>query len=156
MILTTHDELAQYQDLCSTFPVAIAWAQKVDWDTLADGKHNIDGDRLFLIKETVTLEPVGSDSVWEAHNRYIDILLILNGTERFGWAPRTDELPVRTPYDQHTDKILFDASKFSGSTLDVRAGQAIIFFPTDSHLPCQEIDGPKPVQRAVFKVRVDE
>lgn len=155
MILTTHAELLQYVALNTNFADAIEWADQADWNNLAEGKHNIDGERLFLINETVTLQPLGPESVWEAHNRYVDILLILEGTERIGWAPRTNELPLRNAYNEATDKVLFEASDFSGTMIDVEAGQAVIMFPSDAHVPCLAIDGPKQVKRAVFKVRVD-
>ena len=156
MILTSRNELSLYQNLCGNFQDAIKWAEQADWDSLAEGNHSIDGDRIFLIHEVVALKPLCPESVWEAHNRYIDILLILSGAERLGWAPRSSDLPIRTAYDEQTDKILFDAAEFDGSYVDVRAGQAVIFLPCDAHVPCLPIDGPKSVRRAVFKVQVEE
>lgn len=153
MILTTHSELSQYQTICPNFADAIAWAEQTNWASLSEGKHSIDVDRLFLINEIVTLLPLGPESVWEAHNQYIDVLLILEGTERLGWAPRTAELPIRTAYDEATDKVLFDAANFSGTMIDVKAGQAVIMFPSDTHVPCLAFEDSKQVKRAVFKVR---
>lgn len=155
MILTTLSELPAYQSLCPNFADAITWSRQADWAALPAGKHAIDGDRLFVIIESLNTQPLTNDSIWEAHDRYIDIQCILEGTERMGWTPRTDHLPVRQPYDTETDKVFYDASRVTGTMIDVESGQAVIFFPHDAHAPGLAIDEPKPVKKAVFKVRID-
>ncbi|TWU00065.1 Toxin-antitoxin biofilm protein TabA [Botrimarina colliarenosi] len=155
MILTTLDDLARYACLGPNFAKAIEWARGADWAALTPGKHPIDGERLFLICETMTPRPLGPETVWEAHDRYADIQCLLEGAERMGWTPRTDDLPVRTPYDAATDKVFYDPEKIRGEWFDFRPGQVMFFFPEDAHAPCVAPESPAPVKRAVFKVRLD-
>lgn len=155
MILTTRDELARYACLGKNFADAIAWARDADWASLTPGKHPIDGERLFLIVEAVTPRPFGAETVWEAHDRYADIQCLIVGAERFAWAPRSGDLPIRTPYDAATDKVFYDPEKMRGDWFDFRAGHAVIFFPEDTHAPCVAPADPQPVKRAVFKVLLD-
>ena len=156
MILTPRDNLARYACLGKNFADAIEWARGLDWEAVTEGRHVIDGERLFLICERVTPKPFGTETVWEAHNRYADIQLLLEGAERMGWAPRTDDLPVRTPYDAAGDKIFFDPLGVNGEWFDFRPGQAMIFFPEDTHAPCVAPTSTVGAtsKRAVIKVRL--
>jgi len=162
MIFTTLSDLSFYQSLCPNFADAIAWANQADWAALPTGKHAIDGDRLFVIIESLNTQSLTNDSIWEAHDRYIDIQYILQGRERMGWIPRTDALPVRMPYDSATDKVFYEAAQITntigGTMIDVAAGQAVVFFPQDAHAPGLIAGGsaqPQAVKKAVFKVRID-
>jgi len=158
MILTTLQQLTRYQPQCPNFADAIAWAEQANPASLAFGKHDIDGERLFVIHESIELSPFGPDSVWEAHNRYIDIQYILEGTERMAYAPRTESLPVKTPYDFATDKVFYDAAQLQGTMIDVPAGHTAVLFPEDTHAPGLALDDPaasRAVKKLVLKVRVD-
>lgn len=154
MILTTLDELARYRCLGGAFAAAIEWLAATDLAALPEGRHAIDGERVFVICERMTPKPFGPDTVWEAHDRYADIQCLAEGAERFGWAPRTDDLPVRTPYDPAGDKVFYEPEQVPAEWVDLHPGRAIIVFPEDTHAPCVAAGAAGESKRVVVKVLI--
>jgi biofilm protein TabA len=69
----------------------------------------------------------------EAHRRYIDIQIPVEGTEEMGWADIRDSGEVVTPYNPDKD-VEFYAGPVS-TWFTVAPGQFAIFFPEDAHQP---------------------
>jgi biofilm protein TabA len=98
---------------------------------LPEGKHVIDGERIFALVQRYHPKPAG-EATWEAHRRYIDVQYIVEGAERIGYAALGDGLKVTTPYDAEKDAAMFDAR---GDLFEVPAGAFAIFMPQDVHAP---------------------
>jgi biofilm protein TabA len=124
----------------------------------ADGHNLLDfekskteiGRGVKLIIDEYTTKPE-TEKKAEYHRKYIDLQLMLSGTERFGYADLS----------RCTDKIPYDAEKEAGfvnGILDfctLHTGSFALFYPNDVHMPgVQMADGPGSVKKAVFKIPV--
>jgi biofilm protein TabA len=110
------------------------------------GRHEIDGERLLVI----VAEDTGrgrSAARLEAHRKYIDIQLALEGNDEIGWKPTTACRQLAEAYDPARDIEFFADPPEMWLSLGV--GQFAVFFPDDSHAP---LAGTGPVRKAVFKV----
>jgi YhcH/YjgK/YiaL family protein len=116
----------------------------------ADGTYDLDGSNVRAIVQRYPSKPI-EQCMWEAHRNYIDIQFIESGAESIGWAP-IESLKSREPYSAERDVEFFDGN--GGETFTLRAGMFAIFFPTDAHRPCIQIDHPTEVAKVVFKIAV--
>ena len=118
-------------------PEVAAWLGAIAND-IAQGRHDI-GAYDYANVEPLALR-AREDAPLEAHRRYIDIHIPLDGPETIGWAP-TDTLThiVGPGYNAEQD-IAFYEDK-AHTFLDVQPGQCAVFFPEDAHAPNIGIPG---------------
>ncbi|OPY92316.1 MAG: Toxin-antitoxin biofilm protein TabA [Syntrophaceae bacterium PtaU1.Bin231] len=132
MILDVLKNAHRYPALNKGFAGAMEFFLRPDLKGLPIGKYEIDGDRVYAM---VSKDPGRrkEDALLETHERYIDIQLVLAGTDDMGWKPK---LLCRQPsgeYDQKND-IQFFADE-PDAWLSVRSGAFVVFFPEDAHMP---------------------
>lgn len=155
MILDRLEHAAMYRTLAVDIARALDYLQATDLRSLADGRHALDGDRLFAIVQRYRPKPA-AEATWEAHRQYIDVQYVVEGTERMGYTYLRSDLAVRQPYDVQKDIVFYDAA---GDLLAVPAGSFVIFTPHDIHAPGLTTDPPervKEVLKVVVKCRVRE
>jgi YhcH/YjgK/YiaL family protein len=128
---------------------AFAFLASAPLATLALGRHEITGDRVFALVQDYLTKPPDA-GVWEAHRRYIDVQYVVLGTERLGYAP-LDRLTVTQPYDEAKDVVLLAGE---GDRVTAAAGTFVVFFPHDAHMPGLALGEPAPVRKVVVKVAV--
>jgi YhcH/YjgK/YiaL family protein len=132
---------------------AIAYLKRTDFSKLTEGRHEVEGDRIFAIVQKLDAKPQ-SAAKWEAHRKYIDVQYVLEGVERMGWREFFEGMPIETPYDETKDFMLYATD---GKFFDVPAGSLAVFFPKDVHAPClSAIDTPTHVRKVIMKCRVEE
>ncbi len=120
-----------------------------DFSTLAPGRYDIEGDRLFALVQRYDTKP-REQGVWEAHRRYIDVQFVAGGVESMGYAPIAS-LTVTQPYAADNDYVLLAGT---GDFVTAAAGTFVIFFPDDAHMPCLACGAPQAVCKVVVKVAV--
>jgi biofilm protein TabA len=86
MILDTLANADRYLALHPLFPRAFEFLRSTDLAALAPGRHVIDGESLFAIVEACPGR-TRAEAKLECHRRYIDIQLVLEGTDEMGWKP---------------------------------------------------------------------
>jgi|APLak6261703504_1056268.scaffolds.fasta_scaffold00213_18 biofilm protein TabA len=122
----------RYEAMHPLFPRAFAFLRETDLMALAPGRYPIEGEALFAIIEEADGR-VRADARLECHRKYIDIQLVLQGTDEMGWKPLCD---CREPVAEYSDKrdirFFFDAP---ASWVTVPAGGYCVFFPEDAHAP---------------------
>ena len=136
MILDRLDNASSYRGLHPGIDQALEYLAKTDFARVADGKHELDGERLYAMVQryrTRTLDQI----VWEAHRRYFDVQYLVAGAERMGYTALREDLAVKKAYDEQGDAILFDAD---GSMFDLWAGGFAVFLPQDVHAPGLAVD----------------
>lgn len=139
-----------YKALGPRFKAAFEFFESGDVHHLAPGRHELDGDRLFVNVEAYETRTVDMGK-WEAHRRYADIQLILSGRERMDYAP-IDAVTEVVAYDPEKDAAFFEGE---GMPLIVEAGMFALFLPHDVHRPNLAPDTPAPVRKAVAKVLLE-
>jgi biofilm protein TabA len=154
MVLDTLARCHRYTPLHPAFPRAFEFLTRSDWAELVSGaaraeRHDIDGDRLYVSIDR--MDGRGHDGArLEAHRRYIDIQLTIEGREEIGWKPLGDCAYPAGPFDALKDIGLF--SDRPESWLSLPAGHFAIFFPDDAHAP---LGGRGTLKKAIMKIAVE-
>ena len=138
-----------YSGLNPRFQRAFEYLKQTDLQSLPVGRIELDGKNLYvMVQEYQTKLP--EQGRWEAHHRYIDIQYVLWGTEFIRYA-NTGRLSLGE-YNPERD---FQALSGEGDNVTVSAGDFMILFPQDAHMPGMAVNAPVPVKKIVVKVAVD-
>lgn len=149
MILDTFDKAAQYAACHPGLMRGFKFLQQASIESLADGKHEIDGERMFAI----CAHDQGRDragAVLEFHRKYIDIQYVVSGDEIIGWKPLSRCQQIKQAYSPDNDCGLF--LDRPPSWFEVLPRFFAIFFPEDAHAPLAATGA---VHKIVIKVAVD-
>jgi len=148
MIFSALSQADRYAALHPLFLRAFEYIRDTDLYALAPGRYHLAGDDLIAIVEHVTGRTKEMARL-EAHKRYIDIQLVLEGDETMGWKPLAD---CYNPIGEHSIErdILFflDAP---AAWIPVPPDHFCIFFPEDAHAP---LVGTGPIRKVIFKIAV--
>ena len=148
MILSPLRDLDRYAPALPGMAEAIAWLRAFD-PALPDGRHAIDGDRVFALVSSYATGP-STEKRFEAHRRHADVQFAAAGSERILYIPAAG-LTVAEPYSDATDVMFFEEPKVSTSLL-VEAGDAAVFFPEDAHKPGCMAGARHDVRKVVVKI----
>lgn len=150
MILDDIRHCSRYEFLGPLFKKAFQFITATEMTSLALGKHEIEGEDLFVIVMEYETKD-GADCIMENHKKYIDIQYMLRGEELMGVKTFADETPT-TAYDESKDAAFYKPEY--DSLLKVKEGQFTIFFPHDLHMPSMKSGKREKILKAVFKVKV--
>ena len=141
---------ARYAVLGERFAAAFRWIAALD-GTQTDGRLPIDGEELFAtLMSYDNKAPVNRTQ--ESHRRYADLQVMLHGEERIQFTP-AETLGAGNGYHAEKDYELFE-SPAEHSTLRLRPGEFVIFFPGEGHKPSLAFDEPAHVRKVVVKVAI--
>jgi biofilm protein TabA len=148
MIFSALSQSERYATLHPLFPRAFDYIRDTDLFALAPGRYPIVGEDMFVIVEHVQGKPKEHARL-EAHRRYIDIQLVLDGDEVMGWKPLADCLNPVSEHSMEKDIRFFDDAP--ASWVAVPPDHFCIFFPEDAHAP---LVGNGKIRKVIFKVAV--
>jgi biofilm protein TabA len=152
MILDKIGKGSKYAGLSQRFARAFELLAQGDIASKEDGKYEVDGDRLFFMVQNYTTKPA-EERRFESHRRYADIQAVYSGREAMGYC-QIDGLEVTAAYDESKD-IMFFATPDGYTNLRLEAGEFVVLFPDEAHMPQAQLDGPSQVRKIVFKVLID-
>ncbi|MBI5896156.1 MAG: YhcH/YjgK/YiaL family protein [Desulfobacterales bacterium] len=132
MILDVLENARHYLVMNKGFAKAIAFLLRPDLKELPVGKYEIDGERVYAMVSKDTGQKK-EDALLETHEKYIDIQLILAGTDDIGWKPKSLCKQPSGEYDRKTDLQFF--ADTPNTWLSIQSGEFAIFFPEDAHMP---------------------
>ncbi len=112
------------------------------------GTIELDGNNLFAINAEIDGKKP-EDAALEAHRKYIDIQLLLIGSEAIGWKPLEDGETVSQAYDEEKDLVFY--ADEADEIINLQPGQFMIFFPEDLHAPGI---GDGTIRKVIAKVSV--
>ena len=130
---------------------AFSFLANTDLTTLATGRHELEGDRLFVNVDEYVTRPE-SATRFEAHRQYADIQYVVRGKERIGVID-LERTTVVEPYDAARDIAFMTAPENNYRVAD--PGGFFVFFPDDAHRPGGNMGSPAPVRKVVVKVGLD-
>ncbi len=132
MILDILENADRYAALNRGFAQAFAFLRQGKLKELPVGRYEIDGDRVFAVvaRESGRRK---EDARLEAHEKYIDIQLVLAGTDTMGWKPRSLCIQPAGAYDEKADIQFF--ADYPDAWLSAESGAFAIFYPDDAHMP---------------------
>ena len=151
MIVDSIKNAELYYALTPRIKQAFDWLASVNVKTLNVGRHDIDGDDLFVNVQDIELKP-RYDAALEVHNKYIDIQVIISGEEKI-YMPALEEPAVTKEFDEARDCAIFamaDPATCICSTLN--EGDFAIFLPYEIHAPNLAARECVPVRKAVVKI----
>lgn len=149
MIFDVLANAERYAALHPLFPRAFAFLRITDFAALAPGRHPIEGERLFAIVEETEARS-RDEALLECHRRYIDIQLVLAGTDAMGWRPLGECREPVSDFNEARDIQFFRDSP--ASWVATPAGAFCVFFPEDAHAP---LVGSGSIRKVVLKIAVD-
>lgn len=114
------------------------------------GKHEIDGERIFPIHTEYETEPA-EQGLMKAHRKYADVMLMLEGEEALYFKPTEKLSHMTNEYDPEQDALLarLDAD---ASRLVFRPGMFAVLLPEAAHCPGCQLRGPSHVKKIIAKV----
>ncbi len=120
--------------------------------SLPDGRYEIDGDNVFAIVQTATTRPA-AEKLFEAHRAYIDVQMVLDGSERHDVALRgAQDLRTVGEYDSDKD-IIFFSQPPQFSTIIMNPGMFAVYGPEDAHRPCCAVGGHTVIRKVCVKIK---
>ena len=151
MITDRLSNIGAYRGISEALDTAIDYISAGLEDVMEIGTHEIRGRDIYAVSMEYDTKPY-SEGKNEAHRRYIDIQIVLKGTEMI-YASCVDDLMVIQQYDGDKDVLFLEKS--DENAILMNEGKFCIFFPWDAHMPGMACDdGVSRVKKVVFKVHV--
>ena len=148
MIVDAIKNAELYYSLSPRIRQAFDWLAATDVKALSAGRHDIDGDNLFVNVMDVELKPREAAAL-EVHDRYIDIQIMVGTAEEYGWSERCNCHSPREEFNRERDVQFFTDTPQTFFSLNEQ--QFAIFFPEDAHSPML---GKGSVRKLIFKLLI--
>jgi YhcH/YjgK/YiaL family protein len=148
MVLDSLKNSGKYFSLNPYFKKAFEYIAANDLSKSEPGKIILDGDNLYIsVMEIEGKKP--ENAKMEAHKKYIDIQVVLEGVETMGWLSIDNCKEELESYNEQKD-IIFYKDKPTANVV-VNPGEFTIFFPEDGHAPAI---GEGHIKKAVIKILI--
>ena len=149
MIFGNIKNLEEYPFLDEQIKACFAYAQAHDLSQYETGSHEMDGQQLFVnIVEYTTTTP--ENRFWEAHRQYLDLHLMLHGTEQID-LNFIQNMQMKD-YVEKDDFVPMDGEK--NSSVVLCDGDFLICYPSDGHRTAVAAGEPGSLKKAIFKIRI--
>ena len=133
MIYDTLKNIAAYRGISANMDRAIDFIMNADFDAMPAERFEVDGSRVYgFIQEPVLRDP--AEAQFEAHRRYADIQIALCDGEVMGYLP-LEKVAKWQDFNAEKD-IVFSDVPDKGVAIPMNAGEFMILFPQDAHMPC--------------------
>ncbi|MFI3323423.1 MAG: YhcH/YjgK/YiaL family protein [Rikenellaceae bacterium] len=147
MILDSIKNAELYYSISPRFQKAFEYIKSTDLAALEAGRHEIDGDEIFVNVLERELKAEGVAKL-EVHDLYADIQILVQGTEEgFGYLERCMLQKPIAEFDTVKDVQLFEDDY--QTIYKIRPGQFTLLLPEDGHAP---MIGEGVVKKAIVKV----
>ena len=151
MIYAKNQEALAYRGIHPNLDLALEHITPEFLASLRDGQRvELQGDQVYCTRFTYETIPQ-EESFFEAHRRYLDIHIMVEGEERVDMN-RPEDLKL-TDAQEGNDFYAYQGESWHSAVL--RPGAFLVVFPGDAHRIKVQVDGPKTVSKAVFKVCID-
>jgi len=122
-------------------------------ENLEVGRYEL-GDGVYAMVQSYETKK-REDAKYEAHRRYIDVQLILDGEEIIAVEPLSvmHQQTCLMAYDAEKDAELY-AENMEGTDYQLGKGDFLIFMPEDGHMPGLCVQEPITIKKVVIKIPV--
>ena len=127
---------------------ALETLEKMGYD-VAKGSHKISDTLVLNVNEYNSNE--NKDGAYEAHEKWIDLQMIISGEEYIRYAKRSAGI-MKTEYNPDCDALFMTVENYDN--LGLFTGNFAVFFPEDLHLPGLAVDKSMPIKKYVFKIKI--
>lgn len=152
MIYDSVGNLAQYTALLEDLEEVVRTALAYSGKRFSSGRIELDGSRVFLnLASYQTHEASGAAA--EAHKAYVDVMVMLEGTETV-YVQHTNQMQeITQAYDANSDALLGKLGE-GATAVVLHPGDFLILFPQDAHMPGCHAQEPALVKKVIGKIRV--
>lgn len=131
---------------------AFEFIQKNDVLSLAPGKYEIEGDRLFVLVQHYKSK-AKQECRLETHEKYIDLQYVAKGREYMAYVPYSSALIVDEDHLKDRDVRFYKGCGLETDVL-LSDGMYAVLYPSDVHAPGAFVVAPADVVKLVFKIHV--
>ena len=144
--------MKNYDKIKELSPVAYDFVKKLLAEDVSNGTHDL-ADGVFANVMTYETKK-RCNTFFEAHKKYIDIQIMLDGSEIISVESVEDmhKYECVQPFGDGDTELYAVNSDCVDYVLN--KGDFVILYPEDAHMPCICIEEPKTVKKAVIKVPV--
>ncbi len=146
MIVDLIENLGEYRSLNSKFTNGLDKLTEVE--IAYHKRFDFDGGYLFFQEGTTNHIDEGT---FEAHKKYIDIQIVLDGSEYVAWAP-INQLVVDVEYNPEKDVVRLNGSP--KTIMEITKGMAYICLPHDGHKALKHVNKATKFKKAVIKLEI--
>lgn len=151
MIYAKNADALAYRGIHPNLDLALEHITPEFLASLRDNQRvELKGDLVYCTQFTYETIPQ-EESFFEAHRRYLDIHIMVEGEERVDMN-RPEDLKL-TDAQEGNDFYAYQGESWHSTVL--KPGEFLVVFPGDAHRIKVQVDGPKTVSKAVFKVCID-
>lgn len=151
MIYAKNADALAYRGIHPNLDLALEYITPEFLASLRDNQRvELKGDLVYCTRFTYETIPQ-EESFFEAHRRYLDIHIMVEGEERVDMN-RPEDLKL-TDAQEGNDFYAYQGESWHSTVL--KPGEFLVVFPGDAHRIKVQVDGPKTVSKAVFKVCID-
>ena len=151
MIIDNLLNVETYYGLNTNLKKALEFLKKTDFNAVDPGvKYEIDNERAYAWYGNVEKKSLEAHK-WEAHKRYGDIHLVVEGEEDFGYDYRSED-SNSLDYNEKGDYVY---EQDGGNFVKLKAGDFIVVFPQEPHMPAVTFNESKRVKKVILKFLMD-
>lgn len=151
MIYAKNADALAYRGIHPNLDLALEHITPEFLASLRDNQRvELKGDLVYCTRFTYETIPQ-EESFFEAHRRYLDIHIMVEGEERVDMN-RPEDLKL-TDAQEGNDFYAYQGESWHSTVL--KPGEFLVVFPGDAHRIKVQVDGPTTVSKAVFKVCID-
>mgnify|MGYP001139981800 FL=1 len=149
MIYAKNDNARTYLGIHPNLNLALEHITQEFLDSVGYEKVQLRGDDVYATRFTYETVPE-EESFFEAHKKYLDIHIKVEGSEGVEIAP-PGEL---TEFDRVEANDFYAYRGPAHYRLALDPGNFLVVFPNDAHRIKMELERPERVSKVVFKVRI--
>lgn len=144
--LTNFNDLRKYFDVpeaAMSFLLGIT-------ESTENGSYPFGEDCVVKVMDCTTKEGLAD---MEAHNIYVDVQCLFSGEERIYY---TDRAPLTATTELNTQKDVIFYGFVPSPYVDYKAGECVILYPEEAHLPSRAVNAPLTAKKAVVKLNCEK
>jgi len=151
MICAKNQDAPRYRGIHPNLDLALEHLTPEFLSSLGTERAELRGSDVYCTRFTYETVP-DEAAFFEAHRNYLDIHVMLEGSERVEIAAPED-LEVYEERPENDISFLRGNGRYS---VLLSPGDFLVVFPEDAHKLKMQTDCPRTVTKAVFKVRIRE
>lgn len=149
MIVTTLKKLTDYSEVPYAQDI-VDFIAEFKKTAMEPGRYDIHGDDLFAAVSRYDTEPE-NERRFENHRQYIDLQILLEGSEEIHWAPVETLEMTEESFSKGGDIAFYDGESMGYALLN--GDTCAVLFENDAHKPNVLHKKQENVLKAVFKIK---
>ena len=150
MIYARNTDAMTYRGIHPNLDLALERINDQFLSAVGAERLEIKGGDVYATRFTYETVPA-EESFFEAHRKYLDIHIMLSGSEGVEIAPPAE----LTEFDRVEDNDFYAYRGQARYRLTLSPGDFLVVFPNDAHRIKMALGAPETVSKAVFKIRMD-